>query len=92
MHLEFEKTIQFTLYVKAGDRLREFNFRKLKTNKDTLTVNVINEKGDRVFFSMEKKENDWELTPINLPEWIEQNKNKINKAVEEELNKIKNYA
>lgn len=87
MHFSFVKAVQFSVLVKAGDRLREFNFRKLKTllNEDVFDVNVCNERGDRIFFEMKKADNEWEFTPAGLPGWIEQNKNKIIQAVEDEL-------
>lgn len=87
MHFSFVKAVQFSVLVKAGDRLREFNVRKLKTllNEDVFDVNVCNERGDRIFFEMKKVDNDWEFTPTGIPSWIEQNKNKIIQAVEDEL-------
>ncbi len=86
MQLEFIKAVQFTLLVKAGDRVREFNFRKLKkTEKEEMTVNVCNERGDRIFFTMQKDENEWDIRPSNLPAWIVQNKNNIRQGLEAEL-------
>ncbi len=84
--MKFNKLVQFSLLVKTDNRLREFNFRKLRTTGDELlAVNVCNERGDRIFFSMQKKENDWKIVPDHVPEWIGKNELTLRKAIEEEL-------
>lgn len=86
MRIEFSKIIQFSLLIKTGDRVREFNFRKLKSpDEEQLTVNVCDDRGDRVFFLMQKNEGNWRITSNNPPLWVTQNENKIRQAVEEEL-------
>jgi hypothetical protein len=86
MHLNFVKVVQFTRLLKAGDRQREFNFKKLKNlNPEIFTVNVCDERGDRIFFNMEKKDNDWKIVPGRLPQWIVQNETGLNQLIEEEL-------
>ena len=53
----FVKLIQFTRLVKAEGRLREFNFRKVKTpDEEVFSVNVCTERGDRIVFTMQKNE------------------------------------
>lgn len=86
MQLEFSRMIQFSLLVKAGDRLREFNFRKLRNpNEDQLTVNVCDERGERILFDMQKQEGAWKISSGNPPAWIKQSETRICQAVEQEL-------
>ncbi len=86
MHFEFKKAVQFSLLIKAGGRLREFNFRKLKSpDEELFSVDVCNERGDRIIFNMHKADNDWEMTENNLPKWITESKITIRHAVDEEL-------
>ena len=73
MHLEFSRMIQFSLLVKAGNRVREFNFRKLRNpGEEQLTVNVCDERGERILFDMHKRDGNWriaaaELLPLEAP-------------------------
>jgi hypothetical protein len=86
MPIRFVRMVQFTRLVKAEGRLREFNFRKVKNpDEEFFHVNVCNERGDRIFFSMQKKESDWRIIPDELPEWISQNEIHFNEAIEDEL-------
>ena len=88
MELRFTPMVQFSLLVKAGGRLREFNFRKLKSpEQETVTVNVCDDRGDRILFRMQKMETDWQITQENLPAWITQNEPGLRQALEEELRK-----
>ena len=88
MELQFTPMLQFSLLVKAGGRLREFNFRKLKSpEQETVTVNVCDDRGDRILFRMQKKETDWQIMQENLPSWITQNEPGLRHALEEELRK-----
>ena len=86
MHLEFVRMIQFTRLVKADGRLREFNFRKVKSpDEELFDVNVCNERGDRIIFSMHKKEDAWRIIPGQLPQWILQNENSLDESIKNEL-------
>lgn len=86
--MQFVKMIQFTRLVKAEGRLREFNFRKVKSpEEETFSVNVCDERGDRIFFNMQKKENAWTIIPGELPNWVLQNENNLNETIEDELRK-----
>lgn len=88
MQLEFSRMVQFSLLVKAGDRVREFNFRKLKgPEEEQFTVNVCDERGDRILFGMQKQEGSWRISPASLPAWIVQNENRLGQAVEQELSR-----
>ncbi len=86
MHLEFVRMIQFTRLVKADGRLREFNFRKVKSpDEELFDVNVCNDRGDRILFSMQKKEDAWRIIPGQLPQWILQNENSLDESIKKEL-------
>ena len=87
MYLQFTKIIQFSLLVKAGDRLREFNFRKLKSpaEQEAFTVNVCDERGERILFNMEKQDKEWKLSTGRYPQWIIQTENRLHEAIEQEL-------
>ena len=86
MNMQFVKMIQFTRLVKAEGRLREFNFRKIKsTGDETFSVNVCNERGDRILFNMQKKDNNWRIQSTELPKWILQNETNLNEVIEDEL-------
>jgi len=86
MQIQFIRAVQFSLLIKLDGRLREFNFRKIRNSEvETFSVNVCNERGDRIFFDMKKQDSSWDFTPSNLPGWIEQNKKVIRQAVEDEL-------
>ena len=86
MHIQFVKMIQFSRLVKADGRLREFNFRKVKNpDQDSFSVNVCTERGDRIVFGMQKKENDWRIIPDQLPYWIIQNEINLDEAIKDEL-------
>lgn len=78
--------VQFSLLVKAGDRLREFNFRKLRSaGQEIFTVNVCDERGDRIFFNLLRDGNNWHISQKGLPPWVIQSESRIQEAVEEEL-------
>lgn len=86
MHLEFSRMIQFSLLVKAGDRVREFNFRKLKNpGEEQLSVNVCDERGERILFGMSKREGAWKISSGSPPVWVVKNENRIGDAVDQEL-------
>ena len=84
--MQFVRMIQFTRLVKAEGRLREFNFRKLRGPEEQLfSVNVCNDRGDRILFNMEKKDNGWRILGVELPKWILQNENTLHEVIEDEL-------
>ena len=75
----------FTKVVKAGDRLREFNFRKFSTPGDLMHVDVSDERGSRHIFKMQRSEADkWRIDDKNLPVWIYEAEDKLNEAIQTE--------
>ena len=89
MKIEFIKNIQFTKLVKADGRLREFNFRKVNgKNEGRFTVDVGDDRGNRIIFNMRKTDSGWQLLPgEQLPSWISENEGIFHTLIEEELQK-----
>lgn len=86
MEIRFVKAVQFTRLLKAGGRLREFNFRKVNTpGLELFSVNVVDDRGERILFQMLKEQNDWRLGPQQVPAWVGQQENRLSEAIEEEL-------
>ena len=87
MNFTFLKNIHFTKLIKTGDRLREFNFRKLPGNTDRMFhVDVPDDRGNRIVFKMQKHENDnWRIVDQSLPTWIIDNETRLNDQIEEEM-------
>ncbi len=84
--MQFVRMVQFTRLVKLNGRLREFNFRKLKSpDEELFTVNVCNDRGDRIIFGMKKKDNAWRIVADKVPEWIAQGEQDLGVAVDDEL-------
>jgi hypothetical protein len=65
------KNIQYTNLIKAGGRLREFNFRRsLGSRGPMFTVDVANERGDRYYLIFRFEHKAWVLENINMEPWI----------------------
>lgn len=85
MHIQFKKNIQFTKLVKADGRLREFNFRKLGgLNEGVFTIDVSDDKGNRIMFRMQKEEGKWKIIAQSLPAWILRLEENFHEIIEEE--------
>jgi hypothetical protein len=87
MQFKFTKNIQFTKLIKANGRLKEFNFRKLNDHKEGMfTVDVVDERDNRIFFSVQKIDNIWKLIKSpTLPQWVVENEDMYHEVIEEEL-------
>ena len=89
MRVQFIKNIHFTKLLKINGRLREFNLRKLKGAQDELfSVDVSDDRGNRIMFQMQKDDNAWKITDQEVPKWILENENKLHELIEEELRNI----
>ena len=89
--MNFTKVVHFTRLIKAGGRLREFNFRKLRgqDNQELFTVDTVDDRGNRILFRMQKNDNSqWTIIPQMLPSWIPENDEKLREAIEDELAKV----
>jgi hypothetical protein len=86
MQIQFIKNIQFTKLIKADGHLREFNFRKLTGFQDELfTVDVSDDRGNRIMFRMRKEDGTWKIIAQPLPEWVINNETIFHDLIEEEL-------
>jgi hypothetical protein len=75
--------ISFSRIIKLGDRLREFNFRKIP-GSDNYTVNVTDDRGQRVLFNLVRAEGkSWLVEGTNLPLWLQFSENVLGTAVDE---------
>lgn len=87
MEFIFIKNIQFTQLIKANGRLREFNFWKHRApdGGDVFSVNVIDDRDQRIQFQLQKDNDEW--TPIgkSLPDWILERNREMADAVETAL-------
>ena len=75
----------FSKVIKAGERLREFNFRQT-TNSDEsrYSVDVPDDKGNRVMFGMYKNaDGQWKTSAQLLPIWIHDAEISLADAIEE---------
>ncbi len=86
MKLKFEKNIQFTRTIKADNRLREFNFRKLGgLQEGVFTIDVVDDRGNRIMFKMQKTDSQWKIVIQPLPDWILKSEKIFHELIEEEL-------
>ena len=87
MTLEFVKNIQFTSLIKAEGRLREFNFRKIGRDKgEIFTVDVVDDKGNRLLFRMHKETAGWAIAgEVEPPKWVYAVEKKLQEAIDTEL-------
>ncbi|HMK03777.1 MAG TPA: hypothetical protein VK489_06280 [Ferruginibacter sp.] len=89
MDLKFIRNIQFTKLIKVDGKLKEFNFRKPNGKQEGLfTVDVIDERGGRIIFNMEKTEDSWKITKRELPEWVLKTEPAFQEIIEEEFKSI----
>jgi len=86
MKIEFIKNIQFSRLIKVNGRLKEFNFRKPNSKESPFTVDVIDDRANRIIFKMQKTDDSWKILPQALPEWILQGETAFAEIIEEELN------
>jgi len=86
MPIQFIKNIQFSRLIKAEGRLREFNFRKTGTNgEEKCTVDTVDDRGNRIIFSMFKEGVSWKLGTSLIPKWITQYEQDLIEAIENEI-------
>jgi hypothetical protein len=86
MPIQFVKNIQFSKLIKAEGRLREFNFRKTGTgNDEKCSVDTVDDRGNRIIFSMFKEGGLWKLSSTLLPKWICQYEVQLGEAIDEEI-------
>lgn len=78
------KNIQFTVMIKAGGLLREFNFRKSAGAAGSLfTIDVADIRGERHYLLFRQENNQWILKTIEVPDWIREVIPKINERIQQ---------
>ena len=79
--------LHFTRLIKAKDRLREFNFRRLPDAGGTVFhVDVSDDRGNRVIFKMKKEGNGpWKVLDNILPPWVLESETKLGDAIEDQI-------
>ncbi len=87
MQLRFVKMVHFTRLINAAGRLREFNFRQFNKDnpeKSGFSVDVVDDRGERIMFQMSRQENTWRIPGGKLPSWIVSKEQVLSEAIEEE--------
>jgi hypothetical protein len=71
--------------IKAGEKLREFNFRQTNLNDNSrYTVDVPDDKGHRIIFSIYKNANaEWKVSAQLMPIWVHHAEADLALAIEE---------
>ena len=87
MQIHFTKVVHFTRLIKAGGRLREFNFRRIpNTSIETFHVDVSDERMNRIMFQMQKESSgSWKIVNTSLPQWVADVEQKLHDILETEL-------
>lgn len=77
----------FSKVIKAGERQREFNFRQTSRNDESrYSVDVPDDKGNRVMFSMYRNaDGNWKTAAQLLPLWIHDAESTLAEAIEENI-------
>ena len=71
--MEGKKNIQFTVLLKAGGLLREFNFRKSAGAVGSLfMIDVADVRGERHYLMFRQENNQWILKTSEIPDWIKE--------------------
>ena len=83
--------IYFSQVIKAGERQREFNFRRLSSADDaSYYVDVNDDKGNRIIFSMYRDaEGKWKTSAQKLPIWIHNAELVLGEVIEKHLKEEK---
>lgn len=78
--------MQFTRLYKVNGYLKEFNFRKSNSsNEGKVSVDTIDDRGNRIIFFMEKDNTGWKLVTTDLPSWVLEQETNLNEAILEGL-------
>jgi hypothetical protein len=82
--MEELRNIQFTVLIKAGGLLREFNFRKSAGAVGSLfTIDVADVRGERYYLMFKQENNQWILKTTEIPDWIKEVVPKISERIQQ---------
>lgn len=78
--------LHFTRLIKAKDKQREFNFRKLPATGGSLFhVDVSDDRGNRLIFKIGKEgTGPWKILDDSVPAWIHESEEKLAGAIEDQ--------
>ena len=87
MQTTYLKNIQFSRLVKTEGRLREFNFRRHSDINGNIvfSVDVCDNRSNRIMFSMRQEDNTWKIVQQELPSWIMLYEKNFHELIEVEL-------
>jgi hypothetical protein len=81
---KLNRNIQFTNLIKAGGRLREFNFRRSQGINDPMfTIDVADERGERHYVIFHLKEGRWIPENNKMLDFIREVLPQIEKTIDE---------
>ena len=77
----------FSKMIKAGNKIREFNFRLASLSDDSrYIIDVPDDNGNRILFSAYKNAiGEWKISSQLMPLWIHDSESELGKAIEENL-------
>ena len=68
--------------------MREFNFRKPNAvSEGMFTVDVSDDRGNRIIFKMQKEDKNWKIIEQSLPVWITEKEAQLHDLIEEEMSR-----
>ncbi len=80
------KNMQFTHLYKVNGYLKEFNFRKSNSsNEGKVSVDTVDERGNRIIFFLEKSDTGWKVITLGLPAWVLEQEPHLHEAIVEGL-------
>ena len=67
-------------------KLKEFNFRKSNSYPEgQFTIDVIDDRGNRIIFNMENSDNRWKIIPMVLPAWVVSSESMLEEIIDQEF-------
>jgi hypothetical protein len=76
------KNIQFTVLIKSGGQLREFNFRKSAGPTGSMfTIDVADIRGERHYLMFRQENSEWILKTTEMAGWIKEALPKISETI-----------
>lgn len=80
--------VHFSRLLKAKDKVREFNFRRLPaaSGNSLFHVDVSDDRGNRLMFKIQKEgSGTWKILDDILPTWIYEAEDKLGVAIEDQI-------
>lgn len=82
----------FTRIIKVSEGVLEFNFRKIPGDLQSYQVDVTDNRGYRIQFSISRNSHGaWHSTGTLLPMWIIKAEHAIGEAIEEEIPQLNTH-